>query len=209
MVGRNSSPSPTATASRRQSWADLLRRCRRRGMAAPVLTVGDGALGFWKALREMFPETREERCWFDKQSNVTAALPNSAHPGALAAIKEICNAEDIDKAQLAIQRLRIRLRVKYRKGSREDRRRHRCATRVLQISGGALGASAHDASDRIDFRHGPVADEGLPRAPGSRARDLPWPTSRSTPCRPLAAGQRTTSGGGCARRGRVPQGETA
>jgi putative transposase len=41
------------------SWADLLRGCRRRGMRAPVLAVGDGALGFWKALREVFPDTRE------------------------------------------------------------------------------------------------------------------------------------------------------
>jgi len=40
-----------------QSWADLLRSCRRRGMTAPVLAVSDGALGFWKALREAFPDT--------------------------------------------------------------------------------------------------------------------------------------------------------
>jgi transposase-like protein len=46
------------------SWADLLRDCARRGMRAPVLAVGDGALGFWSALREVFPETREQRCWF-------------------------------------------------------------------------------------------------------------------------------------------------
>lgn len=85
-----------------ESWADLLRDCRRRGMRAPVLAVGDGALGFWKALREVFPETREQRCWFHKQANVLAALPKAAHPGALAAMKDIYNAEDIDKAQLAI-----------------------------------------------------------------------------------------------------------
>ncbi|BDB62750.1 MULTISPECIES: IS256 family transposase [Rhodococcus] len=85
-----------------ESWADLLRDCRRRGMRAPVLAVGDGALGFWSALREVFPETREQRCWFHKQSNVLAALPKSAHPGALSAMKEIIGAEDIDKAQLAI-----------------------------------------------------------------------------------------------------------
>ncbi|MBF6422521.1 IS256 family transposase [Nocardia farcinica] len=85
-----------------ESWADLLRDCRRRGMRAPVLAVGDGALGFWSALREVFPETREQRCWFHKQSNVLAALPKSAHPGALAAMKEIIGAEDLDKAQLAI-----------------------------------------------------------------------------------------------------------
>ncbi len=65
-----------------ESWADLLRGCRRRGMTAPVFAVGDGALGFWKALREVFPDTREQRCWFHKQANVLAALPKSAHPGA-------------------------------------------------------------------------------------------------------------------------------
>ncbi len=85
-----------------ESWADLLRDCRRRGMRAPVLAVGDGALGFWKALREVFPETKEQRCWWHKQGNVLAALPKSAHPGALAAMKEIYNAEDADKARLAI-----------------------------------------------------------------------------------------------------------
>jgi transposase-like protein len=47
-----------------ESWADLLRDCKRRGMRAPILAVGDGALGFWGALREVFPETREQRCWF-------------------------------------------------------------------------------------------------------------------------------------------------
>jgi putative transposase len=47
-----------------ESWADLLRDCKRRGMQAPVLAVGDGALGFWKAIRDVFPETREQRCWW-------------------------------------------------------------------------------------------------------------------------------------------------
>jgi transposase-like protein len=47
-----------------ESWADLLRDCARRGMSAPVLAVGDGALGFWGALREVFPQARGQRCWF-------------------------------------------------------------------------------------------------------------------------------------------------
>lgn len=98
-----------------ESWADLLRSCRRRGMAAPVLAVGDGALGFWKALREVFPETREQRCWFHKQSNVLAALPKSAHPGALSAMKEIYNAEDIEKAQVAIKAFELDYITKYPK----------------------------------------------------------------------------------------------
>jgi transposase-like protein len=77
-----------------ESWADLLRDAKRRGMGAPVLAAGDGALGFWGALREVFPETREQRCWFHKIANVLAALPKSAHPGAKKALAEIWNAED-------------------------------------------------------------------------------------------------------------------
>jgi transposase-like protein len=77
-----------------ESWADLLRDCARRGMRAPVLAMGDGALGFWGALREVFPQAREQRCWFHKIANVLGALPKSAHPGAKKALAEIWNAED-------------------------------------------------------------------------------------------------------------------
>ena len=98
-----------------ESWADLLRSCRRRGMAAPVLAVGDGALGFWKAVREVFPAAREQRCWFHKQANVLAALPKSAHPGALAAMREIYNAEDVDHAQVAIKAFEVDYGAKYPK----------------------------------------------------------------------------------------------
>jgi transposase-like protein len=77
-----------------ESWADLLRDCARRGMRAPVLAVGDGALGFWGALRDVFPEAREQRCWFHKIANVLGALPKSAHPGAKKALVQIWNAED-------------------------------------------------------------------------------------------------------------------
>jgi len=98
-----------------ESWADLLRDCRRRGMRAPVLAVGDGALGFWAALREVFPDTREQRCWFHKQANVLSALPKSAHPGGLAALKDIYNAEDIDKAQVAAKAFELDYGAKYPK----------------------------------------------------------------------------------------------
>ena len=86
-----------------ESWADLLRDCKRRGMPAPVLAVGDGALGFWKALRDVFPDTREQRCWWHKTGNVLSALPKSAQPGALAAIREIWQAEDKTHAQAAVR----------------------------------------------------------------------------------------------------------
>ncbi|MER5738913.1 IS256 family transposase [Streptomyces roseolus] len=84
------------------SWADLLRDCQRRGMRAPVLAVGDGALGFWKALSEVFPETRHQRCWVHKIANVANALPKSAQPGAKKALREIYNAEDRDHALQAV-----------------------------------------------------------------------------------------------------------
>src|SRR5215469_9119830 len=86
-----------------ESWADLLRDCKRRGMRAPMLAVGDGALGFWSALREVLPETREQRCWFHKIANVLAALPKSAQPGAKKALAEIWNAEDKDHARAAVK----------------------------------------------------------------------------------------------------------
>lgn len=66
-----------------------------------MLAVGDGALGFWKAVRDVFPTTAEQRCWFHKSANVLAALPKSAHPGAVKAMREIYNAEDKDHARAA------------------------------------------------------------------------------------------------------------
>ncbi|MFD3976028.1 IS256 family transposase [Streptomyces cyaneofuscatus] len=86
-----------------ESWADLLRDCARRGMRAPLLAVGDGALGFWKALAEVFPSTREQRCWVHKTANVLDSLPKSAQPGAKKAIQDIYSAEDKKHAEAAIK----------------------------------------------------------------------------------------------------------
>jgi transposase-like protein len=98
-----------------ESWADLLRDCKRRGMSAPVLAAGDGALGFWGALREVFPETREQRCWFHKIANVLAALPKSAHPGAKKALAEIWNAEDRRHALDAVTAFKAAYEAKFPK----------------------------------------------------------------------------------------------
>ena len=85
------------------SWADLLRDCKRRGMRAPVVMVGDGALGMWSALGEVFPETRHQRCWVHKVANVVSALPKSVHPAARRALAEIRDAEDRSHAEAAIK----------------------------------------------------------------------------------------------------------
>jgi putative transposase len=85
-----------------ESWADVLRGLKRRGMTAPVLAVGDGALGFWGALIEVFPETAHQRCWVHKMANVMNALPKSAQPAARAALNEVRDAEDREHAELAL-----------------------------------------------------------------------------------------------------------
>jgi transposase-like protein len=87
------------------AWAELLRDLRRRGMRAPVVMVGDGALGLWAALREVFPATAEQRCWVHKVRNVLGALPKSVHAGAQRALNEIIGAEDRAHAERAIQAL--------------------------------------------------------------------------------------------------------
>lgn len=86
-----------------ESWADVLRDCRRRGMRDPALLVGDGAMGLWKSLAEVFPPARHQRCWVHKARNVTNALPKSAQPGATKAMQEIYNAEDRTHAEKAIE----------------------------------------------------------------------------------------------------------
>jgi putative transposase len=86
-----------------EAWASLLRDCARRGMRAPVLAVGDGALGFWKALREVFPTTREQRCWVHKTANVIDSMPKSAQPAAKKANQDIYNAEHRNRAEQAIK----------------------------------------------------------------------------------------------------------
>jgi transposase-like protein len=76
----------------KESWAALLRSLRQRGLAGPVLAVGDGALGFWAALRDVFPSTKEQRCWVHRTANCTDALPKRLHPQAKSAIQAIYNA---------------------------------------------------------------------------------------------------------------------
>jgi putative transposase len=74
-----------------------------RGMRAPVLAIGDGALGFWAAVRDVFPETRHQRDWVHKTSNVLDALPKSVHKRAKKAIHEITEAENKTEAARAIE----------------------------------------------------------------------------------------------------------
>jgi len=84
------------------SWAELLRDLRRRGMRAPVVAVGDGALGLWAALREVFPATRHQRDWVHKLANVLGCLPKAVQAGARQALAEIRDAPGREHAEQAI-----------------------------------------------------------------------------------------------------------
>lgn len=87
-----------------ESWAGVLRDLKARGLRPPVLATGDGALGFWGALRDVFDDqVRPQRCWVHKTANVLAALPKRLHPEAKTAIHAIygagCRADALDQVQ--------------------------------------------------------------------------------------------------------------
>lgn len=76
------------------SWLEVLRDLKRRGLTnAPKLAIGDGALGFWAALRKEWPSTREQRCWVHKTANVLNYLPKALQLKAKARLHEIWMAE--------------------------------------------------------------------------------------------------------------------
>jgi putative transposase len=99
-----------------QSWRELLVGLKARGLAiAPELATGDGALGFWKALEEVFPSTRHQRCWVHKTSNVLNKLPRSVQPAAKADLREIWMAPDRATAEAAIASFAEKYAAKYGK----------------------------------------------------------------------------------------------
>jgi len=97
-----------------QSWNELLAGLKQRGLTlAPLVAVGDGALGFWAALRKVFPETREQRCWVHKTANVLNKLPKSVQPRAKADLHEIWMAETRAQAEKAFDAFLAKYQAKY------------------------------------------------------------------------------------------------
>jgi transposase-like protein len=109
-----------------ESWAELLRDLKRRGMRPPVLAVGDGALGFWGAVRDVFPETLHQRDWVHKTSNVLDSLPDSLPKSV----------------------------HKRAQGSRQDCGRQSSSAALLRFPGRALAAFAHHQPHREHLRTG-------------------------------------------------------
>jgi len=101
-----------------QSWKALLLDCVARGMTvAPSLAVGDGALGFWKALRQVFPTTREQRCWVHKTANVLDKLPKGQQGKAKAMLHDIWQAETKAEAEKAFDLFVATWEAKYAKAT--------------------------------------------------------------------------------------------
>ena len=99
-----------------QSWRELLVDLKARGLAiAPELATGDGALGFWKALEEVSPTTRHQRCTVHKTANVLDKLPKSVQPAAKADLREIWAAPDRTTAEAAIATFADKYAAKYEK----------------------------------------------------------------------------------------------
>ncbi len=87
------------------SWLELLTNLRERGLTvSPKLAIGDGALGFWNAMRKSYPSCRHQRCWVHKTANVLNKLPKSMQPKVKAALHEIWMAETREKAHTAFSR---------------------------------------------------------------------------------------------------------
>ena len=99
-----------------QSWSELLLDLKQRGLStAPKLAVGDGALGFWAALRKIFPETKEQRCWVHKTANVLNSMPKSVQPKAKGDLHEIWQAETRENANKAFDHFLEKYAAKYAK----------------------------------------------------------------------------------------------
>ena len=100
-----------------QSWRELLVDLKARGLAiAPELAVGDGALGFWKALDEAFPGSRHQRCWFHKIANVLNHFPKSMQPSVSSDLRDIHHAETRSAALTAIGIFEEKYGAKYDRG---------------------------------------------------------------------------------------------
>jgi putative transposase len=98
-----------------EAWLALLRDLKRRGLPAPVLAVGDGALGFWKALASVYPESQRQRCWVHKERNVLARLPQRLLGKAKDQLHQIMYAPDRESANEEIKRFREEFGEKYAK----------------------------------------------------------------------------------------------
>lgn len=164
-----------------QSWRALLVGIKARGLAiAPEVAVGDGALGFWKAVDEMFPGTRHQRCWFHKIANVLNKFPKSMGPAVKSDLQDVHHAETKAAALVGVEIFKEKYGAKFARRRLPDQG-HRGSADILRLPGRALGPPAHVQPDRKRLRHRPPshrANEGRSVAE-NREADGVHPRARS------------------------------
>ena len=142
-----------------QSWRELLVEVKRRGLAiAPEIAVGDGALGFWKALDEVYPGTRHQRCWMHKAANVLNKVPKSVQAAMKADLREIHGAPTRAAAEAAVDVFVEKYGAKYPRAAECLTKDRDGAARLLRLPGRALGPPADHEPDRERLRNGPPQD---------------------------------------------------
>jgi putative transposase len=138
-----------------QSWRELLIDIKQRGLEiAPDLAVGDGALGFWKAIEEVFPSTRHQRCWVHKTANVLNKVALSVQVNMKADLREIYGAPTRATAETAINVFAEKYGAKYDKAVVCLTKKSGSFARLLRLPCRALGPSAHIKSNRECVRDG-------------------------------------------------------
>src|SRR5712692_6213560 len=140
-----------------ESWKTLLRELKRRGLAAPVVAVGDGALGFWAATREVWPETREQACWCHKLANVLDKLPQRLQPRAKRALQEMMYAACRTACEAARSRFRSGVSGQVPQGGRVAYCQLGAPGYFLRLPRRALEAPAYHRCDRVAVRHRALA----------------------------------------------------
>lgn len=155
------------------SWLDVLRDLKERGLkGGPRLAVGDGALGFWSALEQVYPETVHQRCWFHKLGNVLAALPKSLQGKAKSDLQASLPGAHPQGRRAGFRALPQALRGQVPKGDREAGEGPRRPARLLRLPGRALGAPAHHQPDRVHVRDRAPPHHAVPKNCVSRSTFL-------------------------------------
>jgi hypothetical protein len=185
------------------SWAAVMRDLRERGLNTPKLVTGDGALGAWAALRDVFPGAVEQRCWVHKIANVLDALPKRLQPRAKTLLHEMMEAPTASTARQALETFRSEFAAKSLEGDRQARSRLAAAHGLLRVPGRALAPPQDDQPDREQLRDGQAAH---PRDQGRRlqaGRDRDGVQAAQGCGGPLAQIQRARARRRCARRSEV------
>ena len=138
-----------------QSWKELLLDCQARGLEIePSLAIGDGALGFWKAIGQVCPSTRGQRCWVHKTSNVLDKLPKGVQPKPARDLR----GRDQGRCREGVRPVRGDLRGEVPQGDGMPGQGSVGIAGVLRLPGRALASHPHDEPDRVDVRHGATED---------------------------------------------------